>query len=275
MAILRAGCSRKSFNARALLCTASAWLIFQVFAPLAAEFEPFPLEPPDTSSPRATLESFMHYTAQGVEAYARGESAAKILTWFQRAERCLDLSKVSPDRALSVATEAGLLIYEVLNRVGLPDYSEVPGEAEIEREELQAWTVPRTEISIVRVEEGDRAGEFLFSPQTVDRALEFYEMVKHLSHNTSYAPGNYEQYVTRPDFRLPYLWADELPSWANKRFFRNPVWKWLAVLLTFAVGVTAAFAVNRLGREVRTTRGAVANRHLVVCDQLSRHSACR
>jgi MscS family membrane protein len=158
------------------------------------------------------------------------------------------LSEVSPDRLRVAATEAGLLLYEVLNRAGLPDSSEIPGEEEVEGNELQSWKVPRTEITLIRVDEGDRIGEFLFSPQTVARALEFYEKVKHLPYKTDYAQGTYEEYVTRPDFSIPYRWADELPSWAKVRFFRNPVWKLVVVLITLCLGIFFAVLVRRVGR---------------------------
>jgi hypothetical protein len=185
-------------------------------------------------TPRATLESFMRNSADGVRAYRRGESAERILPLFRRAERTLDLSEVSPDRVDSVATEAGLLIYEVLNRVGQPDYTEIPGEEEVAREELESWTMPGTEISISRMKEGDHKGEFLFSAKTLARALDFYEKVKQLPHQSAYEEGSYEEYVTRPDFSVPYLWVDELPSWAKQPLFRNPAWKWLMLLVVLS-----------------------------------------
>ena len=166
-------------------------------APALTQVEPFPLAPPDTSSPRATIESFMVNSARGTEAFRRGDIAEEILPWFERANRCLDLSEVSPDRVLVVSTETGLLLYEVLNRVGLPDISENPGRAADGQEELHSWKVPRTEITLVRVDDGERKGEFLFSPRTVARALEFYEKVNHLPHQSGYARGTYEEYISR------------------------------------------------------------------------------
>lgn len=209
---------------------------------------PCPLQPPDTSSPRAMLESFMHYTSKGVEAYRRGGDAATILAWFKRAERCLDLSEVSPDRRQNVSNEAGLLLYEILNRVGLPEYASIPGKQEVVNNDIKVWRVPHTDIAIHRVEEGENVGEYLFSPRTVASVLDFYSEVKHLPHNTNYAVGNYEDFVTHSNIYLPRAWADDLPGWAKERVYRNPVWKWLAIVVLLSLGIALAYLVFWLGR---------------------------
>lgn len=190
----------------------------------------------------------MRSASTGTRAYRAGKDRSEILPWFRRSEFCLDLSNVSPDRLATAATEAGLLLYEVLNRAGLPDYKNIPDVAEVEEKKLQSWVVPRTQIVISRIEQGDRKGEFLFSINSVYQALKYYESVKPLPHNSKYLKGSYEEYVTRPDFSVPYLWADELPAWANERIMRNPVWKHLAMILILALGVLLALLIFRLGR---------------------------
>jgi MscS family membrane protein len=42
------------------------------------------------------------------------------------------------------------------------------------------WRIPGTEIAIARVEQGPRAGEFLLSADTVQRAKELYELAQGL-----------------------------------------------------------------------------------------------
>lgn len=234
------------------LLQSAAWIIVLSAIALstarAAETLPFPLEQPDTSSPRSTLESFMRNTSKGASAYRAGTDREEIIPWFQRANRCLDLSNVSPDRLSTAATESALLLYEVINRAGIPEYKNIPDAADVEKKKLQSWVVPRTQIVISRIEQGDRKGEFLFSTESVEQALNYYESVKHLPHNSSYLQGTYEEYVTRPDFSVPYLWADKLPAWANARMLRNPVWKHLALLLILSLGVILALLIYRLGR---------------------------
>ena len=58
---------------------------------------------------------------------------------------------------------------------------EVPGSDEIKgKPGLDRWTLPHTEIRIRRVAEGPRRGEFLFDPETIARAQEFYKRTRDL-----------------------------------------------------------------------------------------------
>ncbi len=210
--------------------------------------EPFPLEPPDTSSPWATLESFLDNNGRGIEALARNEHRDKVIFWFKRAHYCLDLSQVSPDLLGETASATSLLLYEILTRVGLPEPEEIPDLAEVNRRQLRKWTVPRTEINIVRLNEGERAGHFLFSAATIEHALAFYEKVKHLPHNSTYPRGDYEDYINRPQALVPYLWVDSLPAWAKAAILRNPVWKWGVIILAMTLGLAGAWQLFRWGQ---------------------------
>ena len=53
------------------------------------------------------------------------------------------------------------------------------------RRRSKRWRLPNTEIDIVLIENGPRAGEYLVSAETIDRLPEFYERVKDLP----YKPG--------------------------------------------------------------------------------------
>ena len=71
--------NRMRFIGPRLLHLAALVLLVQLAASVAAwaadEAVPFPLEPPDTSSPRATLEGFMDYNQKGAKALRDGEKA--------------------------------------------------------------------------------------------------------------------------------------------------------------------------------------------------------
>ena len=83
--------------------------------------------------------------------------------FFERASRCLDLSKIPPRLKQDVAVESTLLLKEILDRIEVPTYAQIPG--------AEAVTDRETEIHIVKVESGPRAGEFLFSPETVANSI--------------------------------------------------------------------------------------------------------
>ena len=61
---------------------------------------------------------------------------------------------------------------------------------------LEQWRIPQTEIVLAKVKEGDRAGEFLFSPQTVDQLPEFYETIRSLPYKPESWEGVYDFYST-------------------------------------------------------------------------------
>ena len=134
-----------------LILTLLCWmLVFSAFAGPAAAEEPFesPLQPPDTSSPRATLRSLLDNVQEAYEVlmpvYASyradpslfpPESArdaeARAAEALERAVRTLNLSEVSRALTPKVGLERALLLKEVLDRVPLPPFDAIPGAATV------------------------------------------------------------------------------------------------------------------------------------------------
>jgi MscS family membrane protein len=149
-----------------------------------------PLEPLDTSSPRATLHGFLTTTDAALrlirDDYWDSSSYADYVRMADlpfRAMRVLDLREVPPAARAEVGRYGLIYLYEVLSRIELPPEEEIPDAAAFadpDDEEPAPWTIPHTEITLARVEQGPRAGEFLFSPATVDRAEEFYAKTRAL-----------------------------------------------------------------------------------------------
>lgn len=69
---------------------------------------------------------------------------------------------------------------EVLDRIDLPPIKSIPDAHAMAKLELKRWTLPNSEIQIQRVEKGPQAGEYLFTPETLNRLPEFYTKVKDL-----------------------------------------------------------------------------------------------
>ncbi len=127
-----------------------------------------PLEPADTSSPRATLRSFLTSVHEvyllSQEKGRAAETRDKRTDLRRKALSCLDLSEVPPAVRQSVAKEKGILLKEVLDRLELPHESEWP---DLDSDpELTKWRIPHTNITIVKIQDGPRKGEFLFSAHT-------------------------------------------------------------------------------------------------------------
>ena len=50
----------------------------------------------------------------------------------------------------SLAVETALVLKDVLDRMELPPVSQIPGPAEVAEQELRKWTIPHTEIVLVK-----------------------------------------------------------------------------------------------------------------------------
>ncbi|MDX2457128.1 MAG: mechanosensitive ion channel family protein [Gammaproteobacteria bacterium] len=240
-----------------------------------------PLTPADTSSPRATLRGFVTALNQGhaqvteiITSYlnsprlyltdAERTEVDRVMDKVELARRTLDLSKVPAALAGSISTYRVLQLKEVLDRIELPDFESIPDAAAMESEQFKRWPLPGTEITIVRVEQGPRAGEYLFSPQTVERIPEFYRRIKHLPYRPGATAGWYERYrYDGAGLRrvIPYKWMMALPDWAKATILDQPLWRWGGTLLVLlsAAGLlllirtaTTAWAKRGSGSRLRS-----------------------
>jgi MscS family membrane protein len=217
--------------------------------------EPNPLAPPDTSSPRATLKSYLDIMGQygrllQTDLHTKKQaSELRDQRLEDKAELCFDLSKISKERVDDVANDALNILIEILDRIEIPPYEDIPDAAEVQSEELTRWRIPNTEITIAKVKEGPREGEWLFSPETVERSMEFYQKVKHLPYRSDAVAGRigpfggiYEAYIQYPEETFPSEWIDDLPGWARTVYFEQPVWKWAGIILVL-LSMSLVFAL--------------------------------
>jgi MscS family membrane protein len=204
---------------------------------------PHPLAPPDRSSPRATLQSFVEQMNAAYRAYTSGADSVDVARAFRRAIDCLDLRDVAPTLHFDVGGYSALLLKEILDRVDLPSSEAIPGE----NTELDRWTIPQTEIAIVRMKEGELSGQYLFSQRTVERLKEFYDHARQLPYRHGANEGLLDIYLENPGGLVPSHWAEELPGWSLIRVFNRPIWKWLALFAFLVVSVVIVRGVRRLG----------------------------
>ena len=202
-----------------------------------AAIERHPLEPPDTSSPRATLMSFIEaidksYTKSQEKGY-RSEAATGFLA---RASRCLDLSKIAPTILEDVGFESALLLKEVLDRIEVPSYEDIPGSEEVRVQGLSRWRLPHTEITIGKINDGPRQGEFLFTAETVAGVKEFYEKVRRLPYKQGASVGAYENYIFSPGWMIPNQLIEVLPNWAMADFRHQALWQWVGLMVSLSLG---------------------------------------
>lgn len=205
--------------------------------------DPHPLAPPDRSSPRATWQSFLTHMSAAHRAYNTGADGADVALAFRRAIDCLDLSEVAPTLHFDIGGYSALLIKEILDRLDLPPAEDIPGSGT----DLERWTVPQTEIAIVRIKEGELAGQYLFSRRTVKRLHEFFDDVRHLPRQDGASKGLLDIYLENPGGLVPSHWGTKMPAWSLNRVFDRPVWKWLALVVYLVVGILVVRGVRSAG----------------------------
>ena len=199
------------------------------------------LKPPNTASPRATLESFIenmnlaygmlmkaHRTNLKTPGFFPSESVRQMAKqaeeFFESGVECLNLSQVPMNLKKNTGYKGAIMLKEVFDRIDLPPFKGIPDataiEAEEEKEkiaELSRWRLPNTDIIIDRVEEGPGEGEFLFTPETVARIEEFYGKVKDYPYKSNALVSHdfFDFYVTNPGRLLPPKWSQWLPAWSD------------------------------------------------------------
>lgn len=195
-------------GSRAVLYVAVLLVTLALFAlPAGAQdtqsgFDHHPLRPADTSSPRDTLRSFLADVEVLVGDLGQdGEMAPATARAYGRAVETLDLSATPHSDAWDVRTERILKLKEILDRIELPPDSAIPGDAEVAESVIEQWTLPGTRITIARLEEGPRAGEFLFSADTVQRLHRLYAHAKRLPYQPGATVGALQQWANSQSTR--------------------------------------------------------------------------
>jgi MscS family membrane protein len=219
-----------------------------------------PLKPLDTSSPRATIASFLAITDDVARRYAEYRNAPSpaseraLQRSIEKGQRLLDLREVAPSARYEVKTRAFVLLWEVMARLELPDLNQIPdADADTAGSEssnkLAIWRIPHTEITIAQVKEGGRAGEFLFSPETVERLPEFYEMAREMPYLRAVPMGNvYRAQQLFTGWMIPIVWVEALPDWATAPILGLVLWKWLVLLILFGLALSIVTWVWHWGR---------------------------
>jgi len=221
---------------------------------LGEEAGRYPLEPPDTSSPRATLLSFLTDAREGWTIFRTSDEPARERhqradSRMRRAALCLDLSEIPGAARNQVAVGTVVQLLDVLERIPLPPWRAIPDLAAVDREELKAWTVPHTRIELRRIEEGPRAGEFLFAPHTVARVPDFYERTRHLEpRDKAVVRNGWEIFRHLPGWMIPLSWVESLPDLMREDILGQALWQWLLLALTLSVAGAVIWVVRRWSR---------------------------
>ena len=209
-----------------------------------------PLAPLDMSSPRATLQSFTA-TVDRVAANFKDLNRRGVRRENARLIRlglgCLDLSAIPSSLVETEGREAAVCLKEVLDRIPLPPLDTLPDAAAVKTAGIDRWRLPNTEISLVRLTTGPRAGDFVFSADSVARAEEFFERVRHVPYRPDAgSPGLFDSYVQLGGSMIPEALIRRLPAWAHAVVGGETVWQWMATVLLAAVAAVVVAAAARV-----------------------------
>ena len=246
------------------------WGLWLTLVPLSGSFAQtpglYPLEPPDTSSPRATLRNFIVSMREASEVFnslmstyrnqpglyfspATEEEYAYLSSLMIRARRSLNLTDVAPTVKEKIGLESQLLLKEIFDRIELPSLESVPDAGGMAAAGLDRWRIPHTEIAFALVKEGNQSGEFLFSHETIKHLPEFYEKVKSLPYKPGSWKGAYEFYTTVGKARwIPWKLTDRLPSWAKAKVGDQALWRWIVFGLFLVAALSVLIILTRWNR---------------------------
>lgn len=206
-----------------------------------------PLEPPNTSSPRDTLRSFILAT-DALSLALQEEEQDRDVVWahWNRAVRCFNLTEVPPSIAEDIGLESVLRLREILDRIEVPSYELIPDKADMNALDITRWRLPHTEIAVSKVSNGEFFGAYLFTPGTVDRLDEYYEAVRDMPYLSGDTQGLYEDYIYASGWMIPDGVLDMLPGWMNESYAGHAVWKWIGFVLVFVLVGGAVFLLMLL-----------------------------
>ncbi len=213
----------------------------------------------DTSSPRGTITLFFNSANELFNIIHKEKSIdrtdPKYLPLITKIYSCLDLSDLPDYSRDYYAGEAAVCLKEILDRVNLPPVEKIPGSENMntgsDNKILLRWQIPKTQLTIARIEEGPRRGEYLFTKGTVKRAVGMYEKIKKQPYQTEgrkVSKGFHDWWLTAPGNPSVASLVDKLPHWFRDRIFSLAIWQWIGLLTALIMSLCIIFLVYKIGR---------------------------
>jgi MscS family membrane protein len=235
----------------------------------------YPISPPDTTSPRASLESFMVLMSEASRVWRDVRDAFRdsgrafmseeenrqvevVRLLISKAREIFDLSDVPETARTAVGVEVVLQFQEILDRIFLPPLDEIPGDragsflhAKEASDLPERWTIPGTSIVFQRTDAAKGDLKYLVSRETVDRIPDDYESVKMFPTRSDKGEDFYEYYIYTPGYLVAPRWYDLIlagPDWLQNQFMSQAYWQWAALFLLLAVAVSIPVMLQRWNR---------------------------
>jgi MscS family membrane protein len=231
----------------------------------------------NTSSPRATLISFMNVVESGWSSEFNRLSDVRVTgrTLTNEDEVQLGLSNhqiLSASRAFETENlpselrrEAErrlvVIMLSVLDRLEIPAIESIPDASAMAASSQKTWNIPGSPIYISQVKEGRRAGEYLFTSETMAHLNDYNDLISHLEPKHKSTRIFTDFFLYRPIDLSIVLgsvispgWLFELPPWAMVRYDDRPVWRWMLLLASLVICISVFLLTSAL-RDLISARG--------------------
>ncbi len=209
--------------------------------------DPYPLRSADTSSPRDTLRTFLRDITIAADAWKSEKPLAETTRPLWRAAETIDFGDIRAVDARSTMTIDMILLKEILDRVELPLFEDIPDDKEVAEQGIVRWTIPNTKIEIARISEGPKAGRFLFTKETIANLRDYYALAKDLPYKKGASVGLYTEYVAAPGPWIPRDMPNRLPDWARTIVLGQGLWLWIVFFSFLLISAVSIWFVYRQG----------------------------
>jgi MscS family membrane protein len=196
-------------------------------------------QPIKTGNPRATIQTFMRLREKmedAISVYKKNPTyvnLARVRTIGSQFLQLIDLSTVPNATKWEIGVEALTTLLDIFGRINLPKLEDIPDNPVLKnRSLLEKWKIPKTPINIIRIEDGPREGEYLFSSSVIEIVPGFYQHVKNIPLKSRLKIKSWK--VTFAQFHGPFIPAELvelLPRSLKKNWFGTPIWKNILMLL--------------------------------------------
>ncbi|MCK5363231.1 MAG: mechanosensitive ion channel family protein, partial [Gammaproteobacteria bacterium] len=208
-----------------------------------------------TDSPRLTLTTFLQLRDDLEKTLLAVASKGRIRADHERLlllgdqfRALLNLSSVPSASRREIGSETMAFLLDILGRIELPNLDDVPDvDAFADDAGPAVWRIPQTPIRIVRIAEGPRQGEFLFSERTIRAARRFYRGIESLPLRSSLGIKSWSRTIpqlTGP--MIPLGVSTAMPDGLKRLWLNTPIWKVLAVLILAVLLVSVIKLFHRV-----------------------------
>ncbi|MCB1855578.1 MAG: mechanosensitive ion channel family protein [Pseudomonadales bacterium] len=220
-----------------------------------------------TDSPRQTLETFRYIADEldqmvadyGLESASdEGETYSRLNLLIDQAAALVDGSSLPEGSRQQITSATVIHLLDILGRIELPPRESIPGA---EQGDLpSSWLVPGTPIRIVRIADGPRENEYLFSAKTHDDTSRFLRGINDLPLRTRAGISNWSEalsQITGP--LIPAAFVLNMPDPLKLLWLETPIWKILLVAILYSLLFVSAYWLNRLSSRHKAPRGVAGS----------------